>query len=103
MVKIWASIRGLTCRDDDNDEQDNDAHNQTHAHLHILPPHLLSDPVGSTSKALGGNCQIIGLILQRVKLLASLVDLVDVFTHDTDGIIDLLKERGVSRLNGSNL
>jgi hypothetical protein len=39
-------------RDNDDDQQNNDTDNQAHAHLHVLPPHLLSDPVGSPAETL---------------------------------------------------
>lgn len=79
-----------TSRDNNDDEQHNDTNNQTHAHLHILPPHLFSYSVCASSKSLGGDSQVVGLVLQRVKSLASLRYLVDIFTHDSDGIVDLL-------------
>jgi len=41
-----------TSRYDNDDDQDDNAHNQAHAHLHVLPPHLLSDSVGTSSEAL---------------------------------------------------
>ena len=43
---------GHTTGNDDDDEQENDADDQAHSHLHVLPPHLLSDSVGAASKAL---------------------------------------------------
>lgn len=37
----------------DNDEnEDDDAGNQAHAHLDVLPPHLLADAVGAPTEAL---------------------------------------------------
>lgn len=56
----------LTRRDNDDDKQDDDADNQTHAHLHVLPPHLLAHAVGAPSEALGGHGEVVGLVLERV-------------------------------------
>jgi hypothetical protein len=43
---------GLTSRDNDHYKQKNDADNQTHTHLHVFPPHLLSHAVGASAEAL---------------------------------------------------
>lgn len=80
----------LTSRDDDDDEQDDDTNDQPHAHLHVLPPHLLADTVGAATEALSRSGEVVGLVLQRVETLSSLRDLVDVFSHHTNGVIDLL-------------
>lgn len=82
---------GKRTRWNDNDEdKDDDAGNQAHAHLDVLPPHLLADAVGAPTEALGRDSQVVGLILQSIKTLASLGDLVDVLTHHADGVVDLL-------------
>jgi hypothetical protein len=73
-----------------DNQEDDDSDNQTHAHLHVLPPHLLSDSIGATTEALSRDCQVVGLILQRIQSLASLGYFVDVFSHNADGVIDLL-------------
>jgi len=59
----WSSIAKnllvLACRnryDDDDDDKNNHASDNAHAHLHVLPPHLLSHSVGTPSKALSGDC-----------------------------------------------
>jgi len=52
--------------DDDDDKEDDDADDQAHPHLHILPPHLFPDSVGASSKSLGGDGEIIGLVLQGI-------------------------------------
>jgi hypothetical protein len=80
---------GDDSRNDDDEQQDDDADNQTHAHLHVLPPHLLAYTVGSAAEALGRNCQVVGLVLERIEALATLGDLVDVIAHHTDGVVDL--------------
>jgi hypothetical protein len=85
-----------TTRDDDDDEQEDDADDQAHSHLHVLPPHLLSDSVGATSEALRRNGQVVGLVLQTVKALAALRDLVDVVAHDIDGRVNFLHDWSVA-------
>ena len=85
-----------TTGDDDDDEQEDDADDQAHSHLHVLPPHLLSDSVGATSEALRRDGQVVGLVLQTVEALAALRDLVDVVAHDIDGRVDLLEKQSVA-------
>jgi len=48
---------------DDNEDQNNDASNEAHPHLHVLPPHLLANPVRTSSEALGRLGQVVGLVL----------------------------------------
>lgn len=83
-------MRKLTNRDNNNYQQDDDTNNQAHAHLHVLPPHLLADSVGSPAETLRRDGQVVGLVLQGIESLATLGNLVDVVTHHTDGVIDLL-------------
>lgn len=52
--------------DDDDDKEDDDADDQAHPHLHVLPPHLLSNAVGASSETLGGDGEVIGLVLKRI-------------------------------------
>lgn len=85
-----------TTGNDDDDEQKNDADDQAHSHFHVLPPHLLSDPVGTTSEALRRDSQVVGLVLQTVKALATLRDLVDVVAHNIDGGVDFLGNLSVA-------
>lgn len=82
--------RSLTRRDNDDDEQDDDAYDEAHAHLHVLPPHLLAHAVGSPSEALGRRGEVVGLVLQRIQTGTSFRDLVDVVAHDADGAVDFL-------------
>jgi hypothetical protein len=56
----------LTRRDNNDSKQDDDADDEAHAHLHVLPPHLLAHAVGTPSEALGGLGEVVGLILERV-------------------------------------
>ena len=78
-------------RGNNNDQNENDnADDQAHAHLHILPPHLLADSVGTATEALSGDSQVVGLILQGIQALATLGNLVDVVSHHTNGVVDLL-------------
>jgi len=43
---------GSNRNNNDDDDEDDDACNDAHAHLHVLPPHLLSHPVGAASETL---------------------------------------------------
>lgn len=85
-----------TTRNDDDDEQKNDADDQAHSHLHVLPPHLLSDSVGTTSEALRRDSQVVGLVLQTIEALATLRDLVDVVAHNIDGGVNFLDNLSVA-------
>lgn len=75
--------------DNDDSNEDDDADNQAYSHLHILPPHLFSYSVGTTPKALRGVRQVICLILELIQVLASFCGLVDVVSHNTNGVVDL--------------
>ena len=81
----------LTRRNNDDDEEDDDADNQAHAHLHVLPPHLLAYAVGAPSEALRGDSKVVGLILQRVEAGTALRNLVDVVAHDANSAVDFLE------------
>ena len=85
-----------TCRHNDNDDENDQPNDYTHPHLHIFPPHLLPHSVCPSSEALGGDCEIVGLVLERIQALATLRDLVDVLTHHTNGIVDLLETSWIS-------
>ena len=88
---------GLTTRDDDDQQKHNYAHNDPDPHLHILPPHLLTDSVGAATEALGGLVEILGFVLQLVDVLAALGYGFEVLFHDIDCVIDLLlMKSGVS-------
>ena len=50
-------------RNDDDDKQDDDADDEAHAHLHVLPPHLLTHSVGTPAEALSRYRQVVGLVL----------------------------------------
>ena len=80
----------LTRRHNNDNEKENDTDDKTHAHLHVLPPHIFAHAIGTSAEALGRDGKIVGLVLERVQVLTTLGDLVDVFAHHTDGIIDLL-------------
>ena len=85
-----------TGHNDDNEEKD-DSDNQAHSHLHVLPPHLLPDPVGSTSETLCRHCQVVCLVLKTVETLATFRHFIDVVAHDIDGGIDFLEVRSLAR------
>ena len=80
----------LTGRNNNNNQQHNDTNNDPNPHLHILPPHLLAYSVCASAEALGGNGEVIGLVLECVKPLTTLRDFVDVIAHYTNGVVDLL-------------
>ena len=61
-----------------------------------LPPHLLAHPVGASAEALGRGRQVVCLVLEVIDALATLRNLVDVVSHHTDSVIDLLREASVS-------
>lgn len=75
-------------RYNDDEEQDDDTCDQTHAHFHILPPHLLPHSVGAAAEAMGLVGQVVGLGLQVIQVLTALPDLLDVIVHDIDGVVD---------------
>jgi hypothetical protein len=79
-----------TGNDDNDEEQDDDGADDAHAHLHVLPPHLLSYAVRSTSEALGGDGEVVGLVLQRVQAFAALGDFINIVAHDAYGAVDFL-------------
>jgi hypothetical protein len=80
-----------------NDHQEDDhANDQTHAHLHVLPPHILAHAIGASAEALGRDGEVVGLVLQRIQVLTTLRDLVDVFAHHTDSVVDLCLQCGGS-------
>ena len=77
---------------DDNDQQQNDdTDDQADTHLHILPPHLLANSVGTSAESLGGYSKLVGLIQKLADPFTTLRDLVDVVAHHTNGIVDLLR------------
>jgi hypothetical protein len=86
----------------DNDHQENDdTNNYAHAHLHVLPPHLFPNPVGTTTEPLGGVRQVVSLVLKSVQSCTTICDLVDVLAHYTDSVIDLLLDGRSSLVPGT--
>lgn len=79
--------------EDDDQQQDDHTNNDADAHLHVLPPHLLSYSVGTTAETLGRLGKVVSLVLESVQAFTTLGDLVDVVAHDTDGIVDLLQNQ----------
>lgn len=75
---------------DNHNQHDNDAQDDAQTHLHVFPPHVLAHSVGTTAEALGADGKIICFVLDRVQALASFGNLVDVVSHDADGVVDLL-------------
>lgn len=79
-------------RGNDNNEQENqNSDDDTNAHLHIFPPHLLSNSVCTAAKALGRNSQVVRLILESIQALTSIVGFVDVVSQDSHGVVDVLE------------
>jgi len=85
-------LRGDNCRHNNDEDENDDASDEAHAHLHVLPPHLLANPVRTTTESLSRDSQVVGLILEGIETLATLRNLVDVVTHHTDGVINLRLE-----------
>lgn len=86
-----STLCSLTRGNHDDQDENDDADDQPHPHLHVLPPHLLADSVGATAEALGRDGQVVGLILQGIQALATLGNFVDVLSHHTNGVVDLLQ------------
>jgi len=63
-----------------------------------LPPHCLADSVGSPTEALSGCRQVIGLILESIEAFATLRDLVNVVSHHTNSVINLLNGQELSAI-----
>lgn len=61
-----------------------------------LPPHLLAHPVGAPAEALSGGREVVRLVLEMIEALATLRDLVDIVSHYTDGVVNLLGKRSAS-------
>jgi len=80
---------GDNSRNDDDENENDDASDQAHPHLHVLPPHLLANAVGATAEAMRRGRKVVGLVLEGVESLAALRYLVDVLAHHPDGVIDL--------------
>jgi hypothetical protein len=102
-VCIVALASGNDSGDDDDKKEDDDADNQAYTHLHVLPPHLLANPVGATTESLGRDGKVVGLVLESIETLATLGDLVDVIAHHTDGVVDLSLKSLRSRIATSTL
>lgn len=80
----------LTRWHNDHHQQNDDANDNAHPHLHVFPPHLLPHPVGAATEAVGLRRKVVGLVLQVIKPLATLGDLVNVVLHRLDSAIDFL-------------
>lgn len=87
---MQTKTRILTTGDNDDNEQDDDADDEAHSHLHVLPPHLLPDPVGTAPKPLCRSGQVVRLVLKAVEAFTTFRDFVDVVAHDIDSRIDFL-------------
>lgn len=80
----------------DHNEQDDDADNDANAHLHVFPPHLLSNFVGTSAETSGRGSQIIGLVLNVIDMFTTLRNFIDVVFHYANRVIDLLLTTQVS-------
>jgi len=85
----------------DNHQKNDDTNNYAHAHLHVLPPHLLPNPVCTTAEPLGRVRQVVSLVLKSVQPCATVCDLVDILAHYTDSVIDLLLDGRSSLVPGT--
>lgn len=97
-----ACHRVLTTGDDNDDQKHDNADDDTHAHLHVLPPHLFAHSVGASAEPVGLRRQSVGLVLQTIESLSSLRHLCDILLHLTHGLVDFLsRKRG--QLEGRNM
>lgn len=78
-------------RDRNQQDQHNDPNDEPHAHLHVLPEHLLAHAVGAAAEVGGGVAEALGLVAEAVDVLAALLDARDVLAHYADGVVDLLE------------
>lgn len=53
----------LDDRHDDDHDDDGNCYTYDDAHLHIFPPHVLANPVGSTAETLCGHSKVICFVL----------------------------------------
>lgn len=67
------ALRHTTGHDNDDQQYDN-ADNDAHPHLHVLPPHLLPHAVGAAPEAVGLLREVLGLVLQVVQALATFAE-----------------------------
>lgn len=61
-------------RHNNNHQKNDDSTNQTHAHLHVLPPHLLPDSVCTAAETLGRVGKVVYItrvnsLLHSIKLM----------------------------------
>ena len=77
-------------RHNDHYQHNNNPQNETHSHLHIFPPHIFSHSVSTSSEPLGTDGQVVSLVFDRVQPLTSFGNLIDVVSHNTHRVVDLL-------------
>ena len=65
-LKRSKSAEEHTGWNNDQEQQNYNSNNETHPHFHVLIPHGLPDTVCSTSEALCGYGEVIGLVLERI-------------------------------------
>lgn len=75
----------------DDNQYDNNSQDNTQSHLEVLPPHVFSDSIGASSEPLCTDGQVVGLVFYGVQSFTSFGDFVDVVSHDSDGVVDLLE------------
>lgn len=85
-----------TGRYNDNNEEDDNADDDAHSHLHVLPPHLFSDFVRPSSKILCRTGEIVGLVLQGIEVFTTLAYSMDVFICRCRCVIYFLVKMDVS-------
>lgn len=63
-MMVTMILREMNSNGYNNHNQNNyNTQDNAHAHLHVFPPHIFSNPISASSKTLSGNCEIISLIL----------------------------------------
>lgn len=100
-LQIGCIAMRLTWYNDDQN-QDNNASNDAHSHLHVLPPHLFSDSVGATTEALGRHSQVVCLVLQLVQASTTLIGSIHIFLHGVDGFLHGLWGKVMSAISALN-
>lgn len=66
------SVEEHTRWNDDDKQQEYNSNDEAHSHFHVLIPHGLPDAVCSTSEALCGYSEVIGLVLEGVQAFSTL-------------------------------
>ena len=82
----------------DHDEKDDDSNNDANSHLHVFPPHLLPDSVGTSSKALCRDGQIVSLVLKAIELFTTASYCFEISLDHINRFVDFLRKVDISRM-----